>query len=144
MSTMPGKIKSLSDNQIRVTTQGSFVGVAQAKGTATDLLLTVTAGPDGATAIAGTQFIAVQGANVTASSSTTWANIAPDKGSWTASGATSGAGTLTTTGALTVHLQNLQFANYRVTVSNTTTATVNIYSNFAYMPVADSFDASAQ
>jgi hypothetical protein len=141
MSTNVGVIKILGDPQIRVTTQGSFVGVAQAKGTATDLLLTVSAGPDGGTAIAGTSFVAVQGANVTASTSTTWANVAPDKGAWTSSA--TGALSVTTTGQSVAHLQNLQFAFYRVTVSNTTTATINVSTNFAYMPMGDSFDATA-
>ena len=141
MSTNVGVIAKKNDTQIRVTTQGSFTGVAQAKGTATDLLLTVICGPDGATAVAGTNYFAVQGANVTASTSTTWANVAPDKGAWTISG--TGGTSFTTTGQAVVHLQNLQFAYYRVTVSNTTTATMNAYTDFAYMPVADSFDASA-
>ncbi len=138
MSTNVGVVKILGDNSISMTTSGSFVGLAQAKGTATDLLLTVLVQPNGTgSAYGGSTNLAVQGANVTASSSTTWANVTPDKGAFTVVTATTQAGTIQS-----VHLQNLQFAFYRVTCSASTSVTANLGTVFQYQPVADSFDAT--
>lgn len=54
MSTMPGKIKVLSDIQIRTTSNLTVLGTAQNKGTATDMVLTILAGTDGVNPVAGT------------------------------------------------------------------------------------------
>lgn len=135
MSTMIGKIKALSDNQILINGGASTVnGAAQAKGTATDLQLVILAGPLGTAAVGGTANIQVQGSQVTASAASNWTSVAPDKGTLPAS--------YTTTGSTVVHFQNLQYANYRLQVTGTATADLRTVFNF--MPVADSFDASAQ
>src|SRR5215471_12960219 len=96
MSTISGKLKSLSDIELRFSTTGALtvLGAAQNKGTATDLMLVLLVGPDAGTAVGGTTNIQVQGSNVTASASSNWVNVSPDKGTL---------GSFTTTGSAALH-----------------------------------------
>jgi hypothetical protein len=43
MATYPGKLKVLYDNQLRVTAAATSQGAAQAKGTATDVVVEIIA-----------------------------------------------------------------------------------------------------
>lgn len=137
MSTVSGKLKVLSDVEIRIISTGSVasVGAAQNKGTCTDLLLVVASGPDGATAVGGTTNVIVQGSNVTASAASNWTNVTPDKGTLAA---------VTASGQQVVHYAQLQSQYYRVSVNCTTGATADVSAVWVYHPVEDSFDATVQ
>ena len=132
-----GKIKVLTDIELRFSTTGALtvLGAAQNKGTATNLLLTVLVGPDAGSAVGGTTNIVVQGSNVTASASSNWTSVAPDKGTL---------GAFTTTGTAALHYAQLQSQFYRVSVNCTTSATADVSCVWAFLPVEDSFDASVQ
>lgn len=132
---MIANAKVLSDAQLRVTATGTTVGAAQAKGTATDLMLVVLAGPDGASAVAGSTAVTVQGSNVTASASSNWTGVTPDKGSFAA---------ITASGQQVVHLENLQYAFYRIQLVAATTATANVETVFTFENLQDSFDNTVQ
>ena len=125
--------KVLSDAQLRITATGTIYGAAQAKGTATDLQLVVLGGPDGATAVAGSTAVSVQGSNLTATATSTWNAVTPDKGSFAA---------ITASGQQVVHLANLQYAFYRVELVMATTATVDVETVFNFQNLQDSFDDS--
>ena len=131
-----GKIKVLQDNGLRFSTTGALtvLGAAQNKGTATNLLLTIIIGADGGTAVGGTTNIVVQGSNVTASASSNWTSVAPDKGTVPTAA--------TTTAFAAVHFAQLQSQFYRVSVNATTSATAAVNCVWAFMPVADSLDAT--
>jgi hypothetical protein len=135
MSTAIGKIKVLADQQLRFSTTGALtvLGAAQNKGTATDLQLTILAGPDGGSAVGGTTNIVVQGSNVTASASSNWTSVAPDKGTLAA---------FTASGSAVLHYAQLQSQYYRVSVNATTSATAAVSCVWAYVPVEDSLDSS--
>jgi hypothetical protein len=132
-----GKVKALGDIALRFSTTGALtvLGAAQNKGTATNLLLVILDGPDGANAVGGTTNIVVQGSNVTASASSNWTSIAPDKGTLAA---------FTASGSAVLHYAQLQSQFYRVSVNCTTSATANVNCTWAFLPMEDSFDASVQ
>src|ERR1044071_6627227 len=100
-------VKQLTDGQVRIISTGSVsaVGAAQNKGTATDMIVTILACPDGATAVGGTTNVVVQGSNVTASASSNWTSVAPDKGTL---------GAFTTTGTAALPYAQLPSPLYRV------------------------------
>lgn len=136
MSTMPGKMKILVDNEVRLTSTGATTasGTAQNKGTATDLVLTLVIGADGATAVTGTLAPIIQGSNV--SGFTTPTTITPDKGTLPAS--------TTAATVVTVHCAQLQFQFYRFQVTSVGAATCDITAVWNFHPVEDSFDATVQ
>lgn len=122
-----------SDPQLRVTASSTVgvVGAAQGKGTATDLELVVTAFPDGASAVAGSTTITVQGSDVTASTASNWTNVTPDKGSFVA---------VTASGQQVVHLAQLQYAYYRVwALASTGTPTADLGTVWSFQNLQDSF-----
>lgn len=131
-----GKIKVLSDQTLRFSTTGALtvLGAAQNKGTATNLLLTVLLGADAGSAVGGTTNIVVQGSNVTASASSNWTSVAPDKGTVPTAA--------TTTATAAVHFAQLQSQFYRVSVNCTTSATAAVNCVWAFLPVEDSFDST--
>jgi hypothetical protein len=132
MTTQIGVEKIVTDPQLLINGGASTVlGAAQAKGTATDLLLTIVAGPVNTSAVAGTATVLVQGSNVTASAASNWTSLSPDKGA---------IANITASGAQTMHFQNLQSAFYRVNLTGTATADVKTV--FNYQPMADSFDTT--
>jgi len=135
MSTMSGKIKIVNDAQIRInqTAAATVAGAAANKGTATDMILNIIAGPDGANAVGGTTTITIQGANATSFASPT--TVTPDKGSFA---------NITASGQQSAHFAQLQYQYYRVLLSGNATATVNVYDAFLFHPVEDSFDATVQ
>lgn len=129
--------KVLADTGISMTvsTTGTYTGAAQAKGTATDLQLTVIAGPVGGVALAGTFIPQVQGSNVTSPVATNWTAVTPDKGTLA---------NFTAAGSDTVHLANLQYAYYRIYVSQAAASTAMAESVFNFQNLADSFDDTVQ
>src|SRR5437868_965585 len=132
MATPIGVEKILADAQLLINGGASTVnGAANAKGTATDLLLSIAAGPVNTTAVGGTATVLVQGSNVTASAASNWTSLSPDKGA---------VANITASGAQSMHFQNLQSAFYRVQLTGTATADVKTV--FNYQPVGDSFDAT--
>jgi len=133
-----GKIKVLVDQQLRFSTTGALtnLGAAQNKGTATNLMLTTLVGPDGGSAVGGTTNIVVQGSNVTASASSNWTSVAPDKGTVPTAN--------TASGSAVAHFAQLQSQFYRVSVNATTSATAAVSCVWAFLPVEDSFDATTQ
>lgn len=137
MSTISGKLKTLTDTQLRFSTTGALtvLGAAQNKGTATDLYLVLIVGPDAASAVGGTTNIQVQGSNVTASASSNWTSVAADKGTLPA---------FTASGSAVLHFAQLQSQYYRVSVNCTTSATADVSATWVYHPVEDSFDATTQ
>jgi hypothetical protein len=135
MSTYDGKIKILTDGQIRVTAATTSQGAAQNKGTATDLLLTVLYGPDGATAVAGSTVLSVEGSNVTATATSNWTAVTPDKGTMP---------TVTASGQASVHLAQLAFQYYHLKYVAAGASTADLEAVWNYHPVADSFDATVQ
>jgi len=135
MTTQIGTEKILADNQLRVSSAATTIlGAAQAKGTATDLLLTLVGGPDGATAIAGSTAVTIEGSNLTATATSNWTAVTADKGTLVAA--------VTAVTTSNAHFQNLQYAFYHVKLVNATTATCNVTAVFNYQPMADSFDAT--
>ncbi|SRR6266567_5796139 len=136
-STISGKLKTLTDIALRFSTTGALtvLGAAQNKGTCTNLYLVITDGPDGGSAVGGTANIVVQGSNVTASASSNWTSVAPDKGTLAA---------FTASGSTVLHYAQLQSQFYRVSVNATTSATANIDAVWVFHPVEDSFDATTQ
>lgn len=131
-STMPGKIKVLSDIQLRLTSNTTLQGTAQNKGTATDLLLTILAGTDGVNPVAGTVTVTLQGSNAT---SGPWTNVTPDKGMLA---------NITVAGQQVVHAAQLAFQYYRVALSAAASTTADTSAAWHFMPVEDSFDATQQ
>jgi hypothetical protein len=139
MATYAGKIKVAGSNQQRVvsTAAQTVSEAAQNKGTATDLLLTVYVGADGATAFtAGGLTLTLQGSNVSAATSTTWTAVTPDKG------ANINALAVTAATVVTAHCANLQFQYYRIQAAATAAQTADFETHYAFHPVADSFDSS--
>jgi hypothetical protein len=133
MTQMIGKIKVLTDTQLRLTSNTTLQGAAQAKGTATDCMLTILAGADGANPVAGTETITIQGANATTFAAPT--TIVPDKGT---------VANVTVAGVQVIHLAQLQFAFYRVALSAAAATTASVSAVWAFMPTEDSFDATVQ
>lgn len=135
MATYAGKTKIAVDNEVRLTSSGATTasGTAQNKGTATDLLLTLIIGADGATAVTGTLTPIIQGSNTTNSGFTT---VTADKGTLPA---TTNAATV-----VSVHCGNLQFQYYRFQVTSSGAATCDISAVWNFHPVQDSFDATVQ
>jgi hypothetical protein len=138
MSTVPGKIKVLVDNQLRLTSNTTIQGAAQAKGTATDCLLTIIGGADANNPVAGTVTVTVQGSNVTTGG---WVTITADKGT-AANLSTGGIPNVTVAGAAFAHLAQLQYAYYRVALSAAAATTADTTAVWSFMPMQDSFDAS--
>src|ERR1044071_8078851 len=130
-------VKQLTDGQVRIISTGSVsaVGAAQNKGTATDMIVTLLAGPDGATAVGGTTNVVVQGSNVTASASSNWTSEAPDKGTLAAA---------TASGFQVLHYAQLQSQYYRVSVNATTGATADVAVVWSFFQLQDSFDDTVQ
>jgi hypothetical protein len=133
VSTYDGKIKIASDGQIRITAATTSLGGAQNKGTATDLLLTVLYGPDGATAVAGSTVLSVEGSNVTATATSNWTAVTPDKGTMP---------TVTASGSTSVHLGNLQFQYYHLKYVAAGASTADLEAVWNFHPVQDSVDAT--
>ena len=133
MATIIGKLKVLSDIGIRVTAQTTTQGTAQAKGTATDMLVTILAQPDGGTAVAGTTTLAVQGSNVTATATSNWTTVVADKGTIAA---------VTASGMQNLHFAQLQYKFYQLQYQNTAASTCNLDVVWNFGPVADSYDAT--
>lgn len=131
MSTYDGKIKVLQDIQLRLTSNTTLQGAAQAKGTATDLMLVILAGTDGVNPVAGTETITIQGANVSTFASPT--TVTPDKGT---------IANVTVGGAQVVHFANLQFAFYRVALSAGAATTADVSCVWVFHPMQDSFDST--
>lgn len=134
-ATDVGKQLFQYDNQLRITAAATTQGAAQNKKTATNLVLTIVAGPDGATAVAGTTFLYVQGSNVTATATSNWTTVTADKGTLA---------NITASGQQTLHFAQLQFQYYHLGLSNTAASTCNVTTVFEYLPVEDSFDATVQ
>jgi hypothetical protein len=136
MSTMPGKMKFLYDNDLRCTAAISSQGTAQNKGTATDMVVTILAGPDGATAISGTVALAVQGSNVTSSVASNWTTVTADKGTLA---------NITASGTQSLHYAQLQYQFYHLSYNGSAAAvTANVDVVWNFHPVEDSFDATVQ
>jgi hypothetical protein len=133
MSTIPGKIKVAYDNQYRMTVQSTTWIGTQTKGTATDMIVSIIAGPDGATAVAGTTTLYVQGSNTTATATSNWTTVVADKGTIAA---------VTASGTQTLHFAQLQYAYYHLALSNTAASTADLSVVWSFVPVQDSFDAS--
>jgi len=133
MATLQGIVKTRYDNQLRVTAAITTQGTAQAKGTATDVKVSILAGPDGATAVAGTTYLNIQGSNVTATATTNWTTVTADKGTLA---------NITATGTQTLHFAQLAYAYYQVAYSNTAASTANFSVVWDFAPVADSVDAT--
>jgi hypothetical protein len=136
MSTVFGKVKEAIDNQIRITAQATTQGTSQNKGTATDFKLTILACPDGGTAVAGTTYLYVQGANISATATSNWTTVTPDKGTATTA--------VTASGTQTLHFAQNQYQYYHLGVSNTAASTVNLFAVWDFAPVEDSLDATVQ
>ena len=133
MATLQGIVKTLYDNQQRITAAATTQGAAQAKGTATDVKVSIVAGPDGATAVTGTTFLYVQGSNVTATATSNWTTVTADKGT---------IANVTASGTQTLHFAQLQYANYHLGLSNTASSTCNVEVVWDFAPVQDSADAT--
>jgi hypothetical protein len=133
MSTQPGKIKVVYDNQYRMTVQSTtWIGTVT-KGTATDLLVEIVAGADGATAISGTTTLYVQGSNLTATATSNWTTVVADKGTIAA---------VTAAGTQTLHFAQLQYAYYHLALSNTAASTANVSVAWNLIGLQDSYDAT--
>ena len=132
--TIPN-VKVLVDNEVRLTSTGATTatGTAQNKGTATDLLLTLIIGADGATAVTGTLAPIIQGSNSTNSGFVT---VTADKGTLPA---TTNAATV-----VSVHCAQLQFQYYRFQVTSSGAATCDISAAWNFMNIQDSFDNTVQ
>ena len=132
--TIPN-VKVLVDNEVRMSSTGATTatGSAQNKGTATDLLLTLIVGQDGATAVTGTLTPIIQGSNSTNSGFTT---VTADKGTLPA---TTNAATV-----VSVHAAQLQFQYYRFQVTSSGAATADITAVWNFMNLQDSFDNTVQ
>jgi hypothetical protein len=135
MATYAGKTKLLADGQIRITAATTSQGAAQNKGTATDLILTVVYGPDGATAVAGSTVLSVEGSNVTATATSNWTAVVPDKGTMP---------TVTASGSTSVHLGQLTFTFYHLKYVAAGASTANLEAVWNFHPVQDSVDATVQ
>jgi hypothetical protein len=133
MSTIPGKIKVAYDNQYRMTVQSTTWIGTQTKGTATDMIVSIIAGPDGATAVAGTTTLYVQGSNTTATATSNWTTVVADKGTIAA---------VTASGTQTLHFAQLQYAYYHLALSNTAASTADVSVVWDFLPVQDSFDST--
>lgn len=124
--------KVLSDSQIRLTSNTTANGTAQARGTATDLMLVLVAGTDGANPVAGTVIPTVQGANTTNGTFTT---VTADKGT---------IANITVAGQQVLHFENLQFAFYRLNLSAGASTTADTSAIWVFQNLQDSFDNSVQ
>lgn len=133
MATLAGIVKTRYDNQLRITAAITTQGTAQAKGTATDFKVSIIAGPDGGTAIAGTTFLNVQGSNLTATATSNWTTVVADKGT---------IANVTASGTQTLHFAQLAYAYYQLAYSNTAASTANLNVVWDFAPVADSVDAT--
>lgn len=135
---MIANAKVLVDNQLRLTSNTTLQGAAQAKGTATSLQLIIIGGADGANAVAGTETVVIQGSNSTTAATfltSGGAAIVPDKGT---------IANITVAGAQVVHLDQLQFAFYRVALSAGAATTCSVSAIWNFQGLGDSFDNSQQ
>lgn len=132
-----GKIKVLTDAQLRLTSNTTLQGAAQNKGTATNLLLTIIGAGDGANPVAGTTTVTIQGSNSTVAASFLGAgsSITPDKGT---------VANITVAGTQVVHLAQLQYQFYRVALSAASASTSSTTAVWDFLPVEDSADATQQ
>jgi hypothetical protein len=133
MATLAGVVKTLYDNQLRATAAVTTQGSSQAKGTATDVKVSIIAGPDGATAVAGTTFLYIQGSNVSATATSNWTTVTADKGTLA---------NVTASGTQTLHFAQLAYAFYHLGYSNTAASTCNLEVVWDFAPVADTVDSS--
>lgn len=138
MATFIGPLKVLNDNQLRLTSNTTVQGAAQAKGTATDLLLIVQAGADANNPVAGTVTVTVQGGNT---STGPWTTVTADKGA-AASLSTGGIANLTVAGVQTAHIAQLQNSWYRVALSAAASTTCDTSATWIFGPMADTVDGT--
>jgi len=131
---IPNK-KVLADGQIRITAATTSQGAAQNKGTATDLTLTVLYGPDAGTAVAGSTVLSVEGSNVTATATSNWTAVTPDKGTMP---------TVTASGFTVVHLAQLQFQYYHLKYVAAGASTADLEAVWDFYQIQDSFDDTVQ
>lgn len=124
--------KVLSDIQIRLTSNTTANGTAQAKGTATNLQLTILGGTDGANPVAGTVVVTVQGSNT---SNSGFATVTADKGTLA---------NITVAGQQVLHFENLQFAFYRINLSAAASTTCDTSAVWNFQGLQDSFDNTVQ
>lgn len=124
--------KVLSDIQLRLTSNTTANGTAQAKGTATDLMLVIAAGTDGANPVAGTVVPTVQGSNT---SNSGFATVTADKGT---------IANITVAGQQVLHFENLQFAFYRLNLSAAASTTADTSAVWVFQNLQDSFDNTVQ
>jgi hypothetical protein len=133
MATLQGIVKTAYDNQLRATAAVTTQGTSQAKGTATDVKVSIVAGPDGGTAVAGTTFLYIQGSNVSATATSNWTTVTADKGTLA---------NVTASGTQTLHFAQLAYAFYHIGYSNTAASTANLSVVWDFAPVADTVDAT--
>jgi len=136
MATYAPKFKILSDNQLRVVAAGTVNGAAQSKGTATDLIVCINVGADGASAFAAgtTAAPVIQGSNTVGFASPT--TVTADKGTLPAN--------FTAVGQTILHIANAQFQYYRIQIVATGAPVMDVTVFWLAHPVADSFDATVQ
>jgi len=127
-------VKTLSDIQLRLTSNTTLQGAAQNKGTATDLKLTILAGTDGVNPVAGTVTNTIQGSNLTTSASFTNTVVA-DKG--TIANTTAG-------GQQVLHFAQLQYQYYRIALSAGASTTADTSAIWDFYQLQDSFDNTVQ
>lgn len=119
-----------NDTQLRLTSNTTIQGAAQNKGTATDLMLVILAGQDGANAVAGTVTNTIQGSNLTTSASFT-NTVTADKGTVV---------NTTVAGMQVLHFAQLQFQYYRLALSAAASTTADTSAIWNFFQIQDSFD----
>jgi len=124
--------KVLTDGQLRLTSNTTLQGTAQAKGTATDLMLVIVAAGDGGNPVAGTVTHTIQGANATTGP---WTTVTADKGT---------IANTTVAGQQVLHFAQLQFAFYRDALSAAAATTADHTLTWVFQNLSDSFDNSVQ
>jgi hypothetical protein len=130
MATTIGVSKILVDAQLRLTSNTTLQGAAQAKGTATDLLLTIIAAADGANAVAGTTTNTIQGGNT---STGPWSTVVADKGT---------VANTTVAGTQNLHFAQLSNSWYRIALSAAASTTSSTTAVWNFQPVQDSVDGT--
>ena len=129
---MIANAKVASDSQIRLTSNTTANGTAQSKGTATDLMLVIVAGTDGANPVAGTVVPLVQGSNT---SNGTYTTVTADKGTLA---------NITVAGQQVLHFENLQYLWYRLNLSAAASTTADTSAVWVFQNLQDSFDNTVQ
>jgi hypothetical protein len=121
-----------TDGQLRLTSNTTLQGAAQAKGSATDLMLVIVAAGDGANPVAGTVTHTIQGGNT---STGPWTTVVADKGT---------IANTTVAGQQVLHFAQLQYAYYRDALSAAASTTADHTLVWAFQGVADSSSNSVQ